>query len=84
MTTFGDFEARPAHDDAASAVFLHQVAPPLDRRIELAALTHENVAVGRRRDAGQAVERLVLNLVEPALAAPTVDRCKTPSGDARD
>ena len=75
-------EPRPASDQTAEMALLHEIANPILALVPTAAVGHEDVAVGRGDNAGEALQRLVFDLIEPGLPAAGIDRGQTAAGDA--
>ena len=62
-------ERRRRTRPAGRVVLLHEIANPILARVPAAAVGHEDAAVGCGGNAGEAVQRLVFDLIEPGLPA---------------
>src|SRR5450755_4201492 len=69
-------------DQPPQPVLLQKVGAPILGDVLDAAVAQENVAILRRSDAGQTVERLIAGLQEPSRFACAVDGSQTMTGNA--
>ena len=75
---------RSTTDQPPQPVLLQKIGAPILRDVPAAAVAQENVAIRRRRDTGQAVERLIAGLLEPGLFTRAIDGSQTMTGNAHE